>query len=684
MLSRAVARARDVVTPFPHEAASKSLVIAVAVAALVLMALLGVREWAAIWPLTIGAFGVSALLSRLTGTFGIWPALLIAFVHPALFLAMRGQGRLVYVVVWFGAMLGALLARSRWDRWALPFPWKLPVVFWGLVVAVSWPLLIAREMHFDPTLLDRFNTASSLAGGPVPLVAIWISTVVLTNLVAILFFDWCFEQFAPAAGGAFVRRVVAPLSISASLGAALAIYQGAVDVTFWSGHQWPLHNRAAGGLVDGDAFGALAGFWSAASVALLSGAGPLLAALGALGVITNWAGLWASGSRMALVAGVIGATVTLAGLAASFRRWSWRFRLISIVVVALALALPAVADFNTANPLERIVESLPRLNRADVLAFAESQLFNRGAPFGTATVRMIGEFPVSGIGLSSFVTMFPDYAYIIERTPAIQENAQSWYRQQAAELGVVGSIGWIVWLWLCLLLVGRAVTRTGTLAAYALTGALISVACVCAISLPTQNPVVSFSVWVFVAWLALIVGPFPPDSWTVRWLRPTPGRWRVVWVLLLVFATSTLVSALGRLSVPARAVAADWTYSTGFYPAEVHEGRLFRWTEQRAIEVVATHGPWLKLTIGGGPDDLATDPQRLRVWRDDVMIIDHLRASPATETWYVGVRSMGRPMIIRIEVDRTWTGGSDPRRFGVSVGPWDFVTAPPEGANVIR
>lgn len=668
-----------------HDAISYTIVVAIAALALLLEAWIGAREWHLLWPLTIGAAGVSALLVRWLGPLGAWPALMFAFIHPALLLAIRGNGRIVYSIVWFGAVFGVVMAGRGSRGWSMPAPWKMPLVYWGLIVAVSCPLLIAREVNFEWLLLEKYNTASSGSGGPAPVVAVWICNVVLLNLLGLLFFDWCFRVFAPTGVRQFMSAVAAPLCIGGLLGCALAIYQGAVDVAFWNGHNWPLHNRAAGGLVDGDAFGALAGFWSAASLALAA-AGGWLGALGLLGVAGHWAGLWASGSRMALLAGAIGGATILAGLALSWRRVSRTARGAAIAALVIAVALPSVVRFSSANPFERAMKSLPELNRPALEKFARFELWNRGAPYGTASWQMFERYPVSGVGVSSYLTLFPDYAYTIDgMREAAQENAQSWYRQQLAELGGLGSLGWIVWLGLCVALVCRGLSSRFGIAGAALSGTLAAVGLVSIISLPTQHPAVSFTVWVFVAWLIFVTGGPDEQGRAVRWLRPSRAAWITVWCLTAVFSGSTLATGLASLRPPARAITADWTYRYGFHAEEISpEGRRFRWTEARAVEVVATRGPWLKLSMGGGPDDLASRPQRLRVWRDDELVVDEVRTDPAGDVWYLGVPSMGQRIKITIEVDRTWTVPLDGRTFGIAVGPWEFVAAPPDGARIVR
>src|SRR5262249_13722876 len=143
--------------------------------------------------------------------------------------------------------------------------------------------------------------------------------VVLGHNLGLLWFDWLHRQYAED-GRAFVREVAAPLAAGAVVACAVGAYQGFVDLTFMSGHLWPHMGRAAGTLMDGNAFGMIAALWAPGLVALAFRlAAPWSAIVGAAGLGLSFVGVYTSGSRTALVA------LAISGLFIAYQSWrSWR------------------------------------------------------------------------------------------------------------------------------------------------------------------------------------------------------------------------------------------------------------------------------------------------------------------------------------------------------------------------
>src|SRR5262249_44610987 len=154
------------------------------------------------------------------------------------------------------------------------------------------------------------------------------------------------------------------------------------------------------------------------------------------------------------------------------------------------------------------------------------------------------------------------------------DNAQSWYRHQLAETGIVGSLGWIAWVASIALLLWRARPRAGCEAEMRiLRSALIAIGLVSAVSMPTQHPADAFTVIVFVPWLAFLVEPSIVARQASERIAP-----RVVgvslWTLALLYAAVTLYVGKTHFRPPMRALRFDWHYAYGWYPPEMVDGRL--------------------------------------------------------------------------------------------------------------
>ncbi len=674
------------------ERLSRVTVFLSAFVALAFEAWLGAQEWAPLMQVTALAFVVTLIVGRRSATAAWILVLVAAYIHPAIFIATLGRHLPAYQVIWLAALFGAIVARADGTEWAFPALWKLPLAYWALIIVLVWPVVVARETDFRWSTMAEPHISNSGLGGPPAAVTLLVLNVALTQLLGLLSFDSFFRTFGTADGKRFKRVVIVPLAVSLLLGAGLALYQGLFDISWLSGHHWPSLQRAAGGLVDGDGFGTLAGFWSGTALTLANSsvAGLLM---GGAGTAILWGGLWATGSRMALLAGGISMAFTVAyGLRVR------RVRRIFLLLLFLACTFGALAargkiQWSTDSPLRRTLESLPALSCTSLLKFAQTDLFDRDAPYGSASIVMLEQFPITGVGVGGFYQLFPDYAYVLVGVRHQFDNAQSWYRHQLAELGIVGSLGWLWWVctfgWL---LVTRRVDENSQFEAGVVKGALVAIAVVSLVAMPTQLAPITLTVWVFAFWyLSLtkeVPNGLPPARWTRGWVP-----WLIVWLVAIGFVADTYRIGRTTLRPPYRALFADWTYARGFYDLQNPEGREpFRWTSDNAVFVFPTTAHYLKLTFSVQHPDVAVRPVDVRIWRKDQRIVSVTVQDEMPVTWYVRVPTdhPDHPrMMLETWVSRTWRPSDygqkdDARELGLKVADWTFVNEPPPGAGIIN
>ncbi len=697
------------------EQSSKLVVIVSAALAIVMEAYLGAREWRPLLQLTLGLFAGAFVLARLRPSV-CWALVLPSlYLVPAIFLAAIGRELITYQVTWMAALFGAILATSSPSRWVIPSRWKLPLVFWALVVATTWPVVVARDCDFRSSMLLYGHIGNSGIGGNPASLAVWVQYVALTYMLGILWFDSLFHSFKPGDFGRFRRTIAAPLAVGVLVGSLVAVYQGVVDVTWLSAHQWPGYHRASGTLLDGDAFGALAAFWSSAFVGFAGVGGLGWASLGAAGAVVSWGGLWATGSRMGLLGGLIGLVFVLSHGARVAWRLNRRAVLFSgaataVVVLALvALAqfggprwskvVPSGRLFSIESPLARTVDSLPSLTKPSLTKFALSELWDRLGPFGSVSLLMVEQHPAVGVGIGSFHQLLPDYAYILTGVRRVFDNAQSWYRHLLAELGIVGSLGWLTWVAMfAVMLVRTSGEGARDLPAGALKGTFVAIAAVSAVSMPTQNAAVSITFWAFAFWYLLLIPEV--ESFGRLQLGRLASRgwaWVALWLVVLGCVAGTIYVGWKDLRPPYRALWANWDYAYGFYDLErPGNGEPFRWTRQHAVAVFpasSTREAWLKLTFWVHHPDVAENAVEVKIWRKDPdrerLIIDMQLHDSSPVTQYVKVPPVPHPrMMLETWVSRTWTpaalGQADQRELGLGVADWTFVDTPPVGAMVIR
>lgn len=688
---------------------TKIMALGSAAAAIYLLASLGGRGWSPLLPLTIWAFAALAVAARFRPSIAWQLVLGCLYLSPLFFNVMLGRELAVYGSVWMGACLGAVVGSGQWRGWLFPGKWRWPLTYWTLAVAGVWPVIVFRESDFYWPLMNVDRIGNSANGGPPAVVSVWILCVALTHLLGLL----TFEAFTSAAvfrsPQKFLRNALAPLGIAAAAGCALAVYQGTIDVTFLSGHQWAAENRAAGSLLDGDAFGGLAAMWVPVFFAIAwAGRGVALRSCGAIAGVLAIGGAWATGSRIALAGLVVGAVVMLIAVVRYGPRLSRlpATRAVGaaavLAVVLLAGLLAAVRFSSSESPVRRLRESLPAMNRVEISRFAVHELWNRGGPYGDMSVAMITAFPPTGVGVGSFNHLFPDFAYERSLRLSVNEgiypfdNAQSWYRHHLAELGVLGSLGWIAWCvsfgWLALRTNGRNEQPLGAVIAapgpgLLVKGGLCVVAMMSLVSMPSQNFAVSMTVWVFAAWY-LYLSPRAHAAARLAGPADEPRLAPIVIPLVVAaaFWSTTAFEGYAKLRPPYRAVMAQWPYRYGLDQIEASEtDSPYSWMVwPRAVEVVPMRRDipgWVKLTLSSGGPDIATRPLHVRVYRGRQLIADVPAFDGQPLTWYLRSRPEENGVMYEVQIDRMWVAeGADTRQLGIRVDKPVLVTDPPRGA----
>ena len=672
------------------EYATKLLLIVSMAAAIALETVVMARSWPELLPLTIGAFVVAAAISLAFDEVCVAVVLLFAYLMPALIVAVHGKLLLYYGTIWSAAFLGAMAPRSVRHAWAFPGRWKAPLVLWAMTIAATWPVVALRELDFTPALLNITHLASSMVGGPPPLAASWIADVAVTLGLGILWFDWLFVAF-PHDERRFRQRVVAALVASWAIATAAGVYQLFGDMLFLNRGLFGSLGRASGTMIDANPFGVIAAAWGPALIAAAwLTRSRTLRVLAVCGLVASWLGLWASAARTAFATGCIAsAFLVYAVWSTRLQHISRRTRTVLVgvgVIGAVCVTLAVVFLPATSGPLPRLRNTAPALSAPSVAAFFK-EMWNRNG-YGMVATHLIRAFPLFGVGLGSFHLVVPDYHFLLTHTIIPPDNAQNWYRHQLVENGLVGSIGWMLWVaafaWFVLTVRPPASSR---FSAIVVKGTLVALALVSLVGMPTQNIAVAVTLWTFAFWywlLARTTGRAVHDPAPARLGRVT---WAAIWMLVAVSVSGTAYAARDGLRVPQRAVTAAWPYFYGFSDVEptLDLGRHSTvWAKRRAVAVLAPTARWVKLTVSLDALNVAKGPIDVKVWCDAALILATRVSTVQPITRYVAVRDGQTRMLVD-----TWVSGSvrpadyglnDTREQGLRV-EWDFVDAPPAGVG---
>jgi hypothetical protein len=688
------ARARSSAAPPPavrslERLARVGLVVSAA-AAIALQTYLGARRWPHLVPLNATLFVLAAVSARWTPRLASWLALLPAYVFPVIVLRlMHGYDEALWSV-WTSLLLGYIVGRAPLAGWALPPRWRLPLGLWGLSVAVSWPIIVWREMDFTAAQLDRYTTGVTNVGISPAVEGLWIAHVAASHLIGILWIDALNREHARRPDVRVDRRMWAPLLISISASAALALYQmfGHMDALNADIFAW--FRRASGAMLDGNAFGMAAALWIAGAVAVAASTDRVPLRV----LTTSAAGLllvavWGSGSQSAFFVAAVGGIGVCYGLWRARTAWGGR-RMISVgaavLLVALAVVVGSRLRSGAIGPIARFNQVLQQAAPDGPLGLLTT-LWTRNR-YGTAATAMIRQYPVTGVGVGMFNSFVLDESLLLGLGPQAPDNAQNWFRHQLAEMGLMGSLGWLAWLVVFLpTLWRRPSPASSTVATYALRGAIVGVGLASQIAMPTQNTAVLVTFWTFIFWHGQLIERSEASA-----VRGTSSwRWFAACVLVLAYAATVWTVGATTLRVPNRAAAVGWPYDHGFYDLEQGPGgKAYQWTGQHAVAVFVTPGRdgYIPLTFWAHHPDIREHPVHVRIWIRGRLAIDTLLPDSQPVSRYVHVRADERAVMVEIGVDRTWrpsdSGEHDARALGIALADWVFVCCLPSGAIVVN
>ena len=308
-------------------------------------------------------------------------------------------------IIWIAMVYGVMLPSRTWLRWSLPFKWRIPLAFWGVVCALTWPIVMLRESDFD------LSQVPSMFGGVSADVALFI-------LTGILWFDWLYSEYAAADRSRFEGEILLPLGIGWMASGALAVYQMFGDMAFMNPGFWAALARATGSLGDANLLGILSALWGPAFVAIAAGRANRKAwAIGAFALLLSWLAAWGSGSRSSMPVVVLG----VAGIVYGVWRSTGSKRLMTFAAIALlsvattAAIVVARTRPSVIGPIARQVDDFRPRWSAEWVQSAGRYLWTRNG-YGVIAGDMIQQSPLVGIGIGAFHPLM--YSVFVAAVPS--------------------------------------------------------------------------------------------------------------------------------------------------------------------------------------------------------------------------------------------------------------------------
>ena len=206
------------------ERATKLLVIGWACAALAADVWLS-RAWSGMPLATTLLFATAAGLTAFDRR-GIALVLVFAYIYPAVIRLTLDSYAVQFSLLWLAPLLGAVVPDGLRSRWHIPARFRAALICAALTIAVATTIIALRETDFNLALLGPMPDAV-LSGLP-RYFAEWVVHVGLVLVLGILWFDWLIG----ARNLDFHASILAPLGVSLSIMALVAVYQMFVNMSF--------------------------------------------------------------------------------------------------------------------------------------------------------------------------------------------------------------------------------------------------------------------------------------------------------------------------------------------------------------------------------------------------------------------------------------------------------------------
>ncbi len=562
----------------------------------------GVRLAAGTTPAVVLALGLAPL----------WPFLASAYGPAGLF---------DHLVPWT-AFLGAALAWPSARPWQSSGVWGGAIAAWALVLALVTPVVAVRELDFT-----LYAAAAPNHAGVVLLMA-------EAQLVALLLFDWYWG--ATPAARRWTWRALLP-GVAAAAG--VALWQQHVDVAVLGVEPWVRLRRSGSTLFDANATGALLALTAPILISSLARPTAIPAmAWGAVWLALCLAGIIATGSRSALAA----LSLVLAFQApAAARPLRWLALAAGALLAMAVLTGEPVTDPSAGQAIGRLADTVRRqlsLEREGLWRL----LWDRDG-YGPASMAMIAEHPLVGTGPGTFGSLVTGYATETLGVALPPDNAQNWWRQEAAELGLLGAWPAFACSLIALVTFLRALTsREHTAAAAPLAG----LGLLALMSPPMPHPLLQVIVALV---MAEAVASWPAPSGA----GPDQRDSRVVWALAILSAAGTGIAGWGDLRPPYRAARFHQPYSYGVTSVEPTPYGEGRWMAPRGVAVLPPAGTTLVTRIVVPHEDAAARPVRVTVSSLDGIVCRHEAVDTTPYECRIAVGAGPWPMV-QVDISRSW------------------------------
>jgi O-antigen ligase len=594
---------------------------------------------------------------------------------------------LVLFLVFF---LGCLV-RKTFDHTPLRLDHPLfkPILLFSVIVLVSGILTFFRFSNVFPFLARDIrelmvNVNQVRTGGAV----MSILFVFLNYLTGFLFF---FILYNTVKSMTFVKKILFTLACALSVSLVFSLVQKYHSIDLGNTPFWVAFHQINSTFKDPNSFGIYIAVFLPLALGMFFSDSRLIKIFALLLIVLSLFVFPSIGSRSAFL-GLLAAVVTffvfsLVGFKAGPKK---KILSVSAFFLILAVLLFSYVAFSRSSKLyRRIGWSFEAL----MVRGSYHELFTQKLNFWKAASHMVRDYPLTGVGLGSFIVELPNYSKRIGLPFEHTDSAENYFFQVGSELGL---IGFFISLWLFFLVL-KQMRRSwnkhegSDKQKYMLIG-IFSGIFVFFVNFFFHSYIGSFEVK-YLFWLLIALLVFFGKKQEAPDHKLLNARfWAAGAILAVLFAVVHGWNSVRTLSVNHFTQEFDIEQNFGLHGSETdNRGFVFRWTKKTAGTAVKGLGETLVIPVMASHPDVKQNPVEVKVFLGDryfnkkvlqkvLSLSDHSWVNvtcPVTQ-----VKSEDIHLVF--ETSRVWqplkhSGIPDPRWLGIGLGelwfkyPADFV-----------
>jgi len=554
-----------------------------------------------------------------------------------------------------------------------------PIILFSIIIFVSFVITLFRYANFFPFLSDKIyelivNVRGVSAGGAI------MSDVfnVLNYLTGFLFF---FILFNTLNSKEFMKKILIVLSFSALISLLFSLVQRFYSIGFGNTQFWVKFDRINSTFKDPNSFGVfLSAFLPLAFGMIFSYRRQIkifliLVTFFALIVFPS------IGSRSGLLGlGISSLTFFLLFFISydvSFKK-KIIYGLSIFLIVVLFLFSFCIFSKQT-NLYKRVGWSLDMLSGEESL----DRFFTRRLNFWAAASNMVIDYPLTGVGLGSFIIELPNYSkqmgFPFEQT----DSAENYFFQVGSELGLIGLflVLWMLWEIIRGTRKNWKNSPSDDKDRFILIGAISGIVAIL-VNFLLHSYIGSYEVKYFFWLLVALVLIFSKDK--IKFLAKIKFgyKFRIIAIILpTFFGIFHLWNSTHSLSISNLTEKFGWNQNFGLYKLEKdNRGFSFQWTKKSAGITVENVGQVLVIPMMASHPDIKKNPVKVKVFlanryfkKEKLIKEIVLKDNSWIDFEYPISKLSEKKIYLVLDTNRTWqplkySGVPDPRWLAIGLG----------------